>query len=139
MRALLAASGVLALVATGAMAQTAYPTVELLATGTTILGETIHYPTTGPARVTASIVTIMPGAEAMLHRHGTPMFALIQQGDLTVDYGARGQRTFKVGDSFVEAMAVTHRGLNHGSVPVKILTVSMGAEGASNVILDGTK
>ncbi|CAA7614741.1 conserved exported hypothetical protein [Magnetospirillum sp. LM-5] len=139
MKAFLLATGLCALIATGAGAQTAYPTVELLATGTTILGETIHYPSTGPARVTASIVTIMPGAETVLHQHGTPMFALIQQGELTVDYGSHGTRDFKAGDSFVEAMAVTHRGLNRGTVPVKILTVSMGAEGASNVVLDVKK
>lgn len=127
---------ILALAPLPAFSQAAYPTVEILATGTTILGETIRYPDSGPAKVTAVIVTIMPGAETVLHRHGTPMFAYLLEGDLTVDYGAHGTRTFKPGDSFVEAMDFPHRGQNLGQVPVKILAVSMGAEGAANVVLE---
>ena len=38
-----------------------YPAAPLLSTNTTILGETIRYPKTGPAHVTAAIVTLAPG------------------------------------------------------------------------------
>ncbi|MFZ4539908.1 hypothetical protein [Propionivibrio sp.] len=55
----------------------AYPTRELLSTTTTVVGEVIRYPTTGPARITANIVTIAPGAETVFHRHPAPMFAYI--------------------------------------------------------------
>jgi quercetin dioxygenase-like cupin family protein len=102
----------------------------LLSTGSTVLGETLHYPTGGPAHVTASIVTLTPGARTVLHRHGVPMFAYVLDGEITVDYGDRGKRTYRQGDAFMETMDVPHFGADAGSAPVRILTVYIGAEGA---------
>jgi quercetin dioxygenase-like cupin family protein len=113
----------------------AIPSVPLLSTGTTILGETLHYPTKGPAHVTAAIVTLAPGARTVLHRHGVPLFAYILEGEITVDYGDRGKRTYRAGDALMEAMDVPHFGADAGTQPVRILTVFIGAEGApANVI-----
>lgn len=114
----------------------AYPATELLSTGTTVLGETIRYPSTGPARVTSSIVTIAPGADTKFHRHPAPMFAYILEGEVTVDYGVSGKRVYRRGDALVEAMDVSHRGLNLGDTMVSILVVYMGADGTANVALD---
>jgi quercetin dioxygenase-like cupin family protein len=110
-----------------------YPAVPLLSTGKTIVGETIHYPK-GPAHVTAAIVTLAPGGRTIVHKHGVPLFAYILSGELTVDYGTHGTRTYKQGTSFMEAMDVAHFGVNNGTAPVKILAVYMGADGAENVI-----
>jgi quercetin dioxygenase-like cupin family protein len=106
------------------------PSVPLLSTGTTIVGETLHYPTNGPAHVTAAIVTLAPGAKTVLHRHGVPLFAYILEGEITVDYGDRGKRTYRAGDALMEAMDVPHFGADAGPQPVRILTVFIGAEGA---------
>jgi quercetin dioxygenase-like cupin family protein len=111
-----------------------YPSVPLLSTGTTIAGETLHYPTGGPAHVTAAIITLGPGAKTILHRHGVPLFSYILDGELTVDYGDRGKRTYRKGDAFMEAMDVPHFGVDTGKDPVRILAVYMGAEGAADVI-----
>jgi quercetin dioxygenase-like cupin family protein len=111
-----------------------YPAVPLLSTGTSILGETIHYPTAGPAHVTAAIVTLAPGERTILHRHGVPLFAYILDGELTVDYGTHGSRSYRQGQSFMEAMAVAHFGVNKGAQPVRLLAVYMGAIGAKDVI-----
>jgi quercetin dioxygenase-like cupin family protein len=116
------------------LAADAYPTKPLLKTNKTIIGETIVYPTTGPAEVKADIVTIAPGAETVFHRHGVPMFAYILKGTAVVDYGDKGMKTYKPGVSFLEAMTTTHRGTNPGTEPVEILAVYMGAEGSNNVI-----
>lgn len=105
-----------------------YPAVPLLSTGTTILGETIHYPK-GDAHVTASIVTLAPGARTILHRHPVPLYAYILEGELIVDYGTHGTRTYKQGTSFMEAMAVPHFGENKTDKPVRILAVYIGAAG----------
>ncbi|MFZ4539554.1 cupin domain-containing protein [Propionivibrio sp.] len=113
----------------------AYPTRELLSTTTTVVGEIIRYPTTGPARITANIVTIAPGAETVFHRHPAPMFAYILEGEVTVDYGAEGKRVFRKGEALVEAMYTIHRGTNLGTTTVSILSVHMGAEGTQNVEL----
>lgn len=112
-----------------------YPAIQLLSTGQTVVGETIRYPS-GDARVTASIVTLAPGARTIAHRHGVPMFAYILDGELTVDYGDKGKRIYRAGDALMEAMAVTHAGTNTGTVPVRILAVYMGAAGASDVIAE---
>lgn len=119
-----------------ARAENAYPTKDLLVTETTVVGEQIHYPTTGPARITASIVTVAPGADTPFHRHPAPLVAYILSGELTVDYGDHGKRVFRKGDALVEAMDVKHRGMNLGTEPVTLLGVYIGAEGTPNVVLE---
>ena len=107
--------------------------MPLLSTGTTIVGEPIRYPT-GPAHVTGSIVTLAPGARTVAHKHGVPMFAYILEGEITVDYGAKGKRTYRAGDALMEAMDVTHFGENTGTQPMRLIAVYMGAKGASDVV-----
>jgi len=129
----LAIIGLAMAASSAAIADQRYPALPLLSTGTTVVGETIRYPTEGAARVTAAIVTLGPGESIVRHKHGVPMFGYILDGELTVDYGARGKRRFVKGDALMEAMDVAHQGKNTGDVPVRILAVYMGAEGASNV------
>lgn len=109
-----------------------YPTIPLLSTSTTILGEKLRYPT-GDPHVTAAIVTLAPGQRTIPHRHGVPLFAYILEGEFSVDYGPKGIRTYKPGDSFMEAMDDAHFGFNAGSVPAKLIAVYMGAKGAADV------
>lgn len=125
-------AGALALAAAPALAD-GYPAVPLLATDRTVVGEAIVYPTSGPAKVTAAIVTLGPGESTILHRHGVPLFAYILDGAIAVDYGAAGVRTYAAGEAFMEAMAVAHRGTNPGQAPMRLLAVYMGADGAQNV------
>jgi quercetin dioxygenase-like cupin family protein len=111
-----------------------YPAIALLSTGTSIVGETIRYPRTGRAHVTAAVVTLAPGARTVMHKHGVPLFAYILDGELTVDYGKHGKRTYRQGQSFMEAMNVAHFGVNDGTQPVRLLAVYMGAKRAKDVI-----
>jgi len=111
-----------------------YPAAPLLSTGVTVLGEPIRYPTSGPAHVTASIVTLLPGARTVVHKHGVPMFAYILEGEITVDYGASGKRTYRKGDALMEAMDVAHFGENTGTQLMRLIAVYMGAKGADDVI-----
>jgi quercetin dioxygenase-like cupin family protein len=111
-----------------------YPAIPLLSTTTTIVGEPLHYPAPAAAKVTAAIVTVAPGDKTIVHKHGVPMFAYILGGELTVDYGEHGKRTYRQGQAFVEAMNVAHFGVNSGPEPVRILVVYMGADGSENVI-----
>ena len=63
------------------------------------------------------------------------MFGYILEGEITVDYGDRGKRTFHQGDALMEAMGAAHFGADAGPQPVRILIVFMGADGAPpNVI-----
>lgn len=129
-------AGAVAIVPAAADMQHGYPAKPLLSTGKTVADETIHYPTSGPAQVTAAVVTIAPGGKTIVHRHGVPLFAYILDGEVTVDYGDRGKHTYRKGDAFMEAMGVPHLGINNGTEPVRILAVYMGAKGAQNVIPD---
>ncbi len=104
--------------------------VPLLSAGTTVTGETVNYPEGVPAKVTAAILTLMPGDETGWHTHGVPAFGYVLDGELTVDYGDKGRRTYKAGDALLEAMTVAHNGRNSGSEPMRILAVFMGVEGA---------
>lgn len=128
----------LALLTTGVQArdQSYYPVQELLVTGKTIVGEDIQYPTTGAPKITVAVVTVAPGAPAAFHRHPVPLVAYVLEGELTVDYGPKGVKTFRQGDALVEAMNVPHRGMNLGSGMVKLLAVYIGAEGTANVALE---
>jgi quercetin dioxygenase-like cupin family protein len=116
-----------------AQAKADYPAVPLLSTGTTVVGETIRYPK-GPAHVTAAIVTLAPGGRTIMHKHGVPLFAYILEGELTVNYGKHGTRTYHQGQSLMEAMNVAHFGINNGSQPVRLLAVYMGSKRAKDVI-----
>lgn len=111
-----------------------YPAIKLYSGNTTVMGEEIAYPTAGKAHVNAMIVTLAPGEKTMVHQHGVPVFIHILEGEVTVDYGPRGMKTFKQGESFLEAMEVAHAGMNTGTIPVKILAVYMGSANAKDVI-----
>lgn len=106
----------------------------LLSTGKTIMDESIVYPTGAPAKVTTAIVEMQPGAETGWHTHGVPLAGLILDGELTVDYGARGKRTYKKGDSVAEAISIPHNGKNTGSGVMRLFVVYMGAEGVPTSI-----
>lgn len=133
-RTILAGALALALYATP-LAAADYQRTEMLFDGSqTVVGETLAYPTTGPAKVTSLIVAMEPGETTGPHRHGAPTYGYILEGQVTVDYGTHGKRTYRKGEAFMEAEGVTHDGVNDGDVPVRILVVFMGAEGTANVI-----
>jgi quercetin dioxygenase-like cupin family protein len=128
------AGGALALIAIGAVTAIAFepppPRVTpLLSTGKTVMGEPIVYPTSGPAKLTTAIVAMQPGTETGWHTHGVPLTGLVLEGELTVDYGDRGKRTYKKGESLAEAINVPHNGKNTGSDVMRLFVVYIGAEG----------
>jgi len=105
----------------------------LLKSGTDVLGAPLTYPAGTPV-ITSATVTIPPGGETGWHQHEVPLFAYILEGELTVDYGKHGTRTYKKGDSLMEAMNVAHFSVNNGTEPVRLLAVYMGASGAKDVV-----
>lgn len=118
--------------ATVGKAETAYQARKLLETTTDVLSQPIAYPG-GTARITSEIITLKPGEAGKPHRHVTPMYAYILEGEIHVDYGDRGKRVFRKGDALVEAQQAVHQGVNKGSTPVHILVVYMGEEGTDDV------
>jgi quercetin dioxygenase-like cupin family protein len=103
----------------------------LLSSGTTVIDQPIAYPE-GTPKVTGAIVTIPPGGETGWHLHEVPLFVYILEGEVTVDYGEKGVKVVKAGESILEAMDWAHNGMNKTDKPLRILAVYMGAEGVDN-------
>jgi quercetin dioxygenase-like cupin family protein len=101
----------------------------VLSTGSTVTGEPVRYPSGAPAQITAVEITLQPGQQTGWHTHPVPLFGYIIEGELTVDYGTKGKRTYLKGDGLAEAMNEAHNGHNMGPHPVKILAVFIGMEG----------
>jgi quercetin dioxygenase-like cupin family protein len=113
--------------------EASYRAVEtLLATNNTILDQALAYPASGPARVTAVIVSLQPGEETGWHSHDVPLFGYVLEGELTVDYAGYGTKVYLAGDSVMEAIGTAHNGRNSGARVMRILAVFMGAEGTTN-------
>lgn len=106
----------------------------LMSTTRTVMDEPIVYPTATAAKLTGGIVTLQPGDETGWHTHGVPLTGIILEGELTVDYGPRGTRTYKQGDAIAEAIAVAHNGRNSGTGPMRLFAVFIGAEGLQPTI-----
>lgn len=100
----------------------------------TILDQVIEYPTETPAQVSAGVVVLEPGAETGLHRHDTPLVVHVLEGTVTVTYGDGTVKEYPAGSTFVEAIGTEHNGRNDTDAPVKIYTVSIGAEGLENTV-----
>jgi len=103
----------------------------LLSGNTTIIDQTIAYPD-GTPKVTAAIVVIPPGKDTGWHTHAVPLFVYVLEGEVTVDYGSKGVKVYKAGDSLLEAENWAHNGMNKTDALVRILAVYMGAEGLAN-------
>ncbi|MDP2646450.1 MAG: cupin domain-containing protein [Desulfobacterales bacterium] len=119
-----------------ASAEGPYKKVQpVLDTTKTVMEENLLQSDGSSLHITSTIVTIDPGEVTGWHKHGVPLYIYILSGEVTVDYGEKGMRTFGPGDSFMESMAHWHRGTNRGKEPVRILCVYMGSDKAKNVIL----
>jgi quercetin dioxygenase-like cupin family protein len=97
----------------------------------TIVGQKIAYPA-GEPKVTAAIVVIAPGKETGWHSHEVPLFVTVMDGEISVDYGSKGVKVYKAGDSFLEAMDWPHNATNKTDAIVRIMAVYMGAEGKAD-------
>jgi quercetin dioxygenase-like cupin family protein len=106
----------------------------ILSTRTTVTGETITYPSGAPAQMTAVEITLAPGQQTGWHTHPVPLFGYILDGELTVDYGPKGQRVYRKGDGFAEATNEAHNGRNLADQPVTILAVFAGMEGVKDSV-----
>lgn len=100
----------------------------------TVLDQPIKYSKKTPAQVSSYIISLEPGQETGWHRHRVPLYAYVLEGTVTVDYDAGVTKEFAAGTAFLEAIKVWHNGINKSDVPVRILTVYMGAQGAKNTV-----
>ena len=101
---------------------------EVLATATNMVNEPITFPT-GPARMTAEMVSFEPGGHTALHQHPVPSFVYVLEGELEVRVEGQEPMRFTPGQVFVEPQNATMQAFNIAEGPTKLLVVSIGAEG----------
>ncbi len=106
----------------------------LLATSKTLRDQPITYPAVAPAKLTAGIIAIDPGAETGWHEHVVPLVAYMLEGELTVDYGPQCTHVYRQGDVIVEAIRTAHNGRNAGPGVVRLFAVFLGAEGVTDTV-----
>jgi quercetin dioxygenase-like cupin family protein len=106
------------------------PSLSIFSGNKTIIGQTIAYPG-GTPMVNAIILTVPPGAQYDWHTHQAPVFGYILEGELTIDYGSKGVRVYKAGESVLEAVDWPHRPSNRGAVVTRVLAINIGAEGVA--------
>lgn len=105
----------------------------LLQSGEDVLGAPLVYPA-GTPNVTSAIVTIPPGGETGWHEHEVPLVAYILEGELTVNYGEKGTKTYRAGEAVLEAVGWAHNGTNTGTVPMKLVAVYIGGGTKANTV-----
>lgn len=110
------------------------PSVEvLMSADKTVIGQPLGYPTGSPAKVTAAVVTMQPGQSTGWHKHDVPLFGYMLEGEITVDYGPKlGKKTYRKGDTLMEAISEPHDGSATSPGPASILAVFIGAEAIKN-------
>jgi len=117
-------------------AKTPYASVQEVFSGdTTIAGEPVRFPQENPS-VRSLVVTMAPGEKTDWHQHHAPMFAYVLEGEITVTYEGIGKKVYRQGDGLLEAMNVTHRGINTGETPVRILAVFLLGDDTKATVLE---
>jgi quercetin dioxygenase-like cupin family protein len=57
------------------------------------------------------------------------LYVHVLEGTVTVSYDGDIVKSYSAGDTFIEAIGTYHNGQNLSAEPVRLLTVSIGAEG----------
>lgn len=105
----------------------------------TMAGQKIEYLKTDQPEITAAMVEIEPGGEIGRHMHLISGYVHVLEGAVTVEMEDGTRHEFQTGQSFLEATKTWHNAKNLGKVPVKLLVVTPGEEGKSNLIRPETK
>ena len=103
--------------------------IPVLGEGKTILGQSFSYPTGAP-KIQNYQVAIAQGKPTNVHTHTIPVLVYVVSGQLEVDYGSKGKKVIKTGESYVEAINWCHQGRAAGNKPVTVQVTYLGQEGA---------
>mgnify|MGYP001626937217 CR=1 FL=1 len=99
---------------------------------TTVLNQPYNYPKGTPA-INPLNVTLGPNESTDWHKHPVPMWVYVTKGSFAVDYGSKGKRVVKAGDSYIEAINWCHKGIN-GVKKSKAIVVYLGESGVDSHI-----
>ena len=109
-------------------------TRQILKTGVAADGKPLLPTRPGVPELTVLEVNLAPGARTGWHLHPVPVFAFVQEGDLTVELADGTLKTYAPGQALAEALEATHEGRNLGKTPVKLVVFYHGTQGVPNVV-----
>ena len=101
---------------------------------TTQTGQSIEYPTDGPAQITSILLEFEPGSDLGWHKHLAPTHIYVIEGTVTVEFSDGRQEGFEAGNGFLPVMNVWHDARNLGSGPARALVVITGAKGKAGIV-----
>jgi len=101
---------------------------------TTMAGQKLEYLRTDKPEITSVLIEIEPGGEIGRHMHLVSGYAYVLEGTVTVEMDDGTRHEFQVGKGFLEATNMWHNAKNMGKTLVKLLVVTPGEEGKSNLI-----
>lgn len=101
---------------------------------TTQTGQSIEYPTDGPAQITSILLEFEPGDDVGWHKHLAPTYIYVIKGTVTVEFSDGRQEEFKAGEGFIPVMNVWHNARNLGSGPATALLVIAGVQGKAGIV-----
>ncbi|MDG2332918.1 MAG: cupin domain-containing protein [Myxococcota bacterium] len=106
--------------------------VAIEAPSQTVLGQAYTFPD-GVPLIEVFKITIEPGMKTAPHKHAIPLLAYVLSGELGVDYGSRGKKTFSMGQAYIEAINWCHVGYAAGDATVELLGVYLGQQDPNQI------
>ncbi|MBE7197947.1 MAG: cupin domain-containing protein [Parafilimonas terrae] len=100
----------------------------------TIAGEPLSYPSSGNPVITSEILTIQPGGWTDWMTHPVPAYVFVLDGTLTVEFVDGSKKSFGKGESFLQAHATWHRGLNEQGAAMRFLAVFIGEKDVPTIL-----
>lgn len=97
--------------------------------GVTVLDQRFEYPRGRPI-ITTRMLEIEPGNSTEWHYHAIPVVVTVISGQIVIDYGSMGTRTFVAGDSYIEAINTCHAVSVRGSELARIHSVFLSKQRA---------
>ena len=102
---------------------------KVLKTDTTNSGQKIYFPQSENNEVSILRITIPPGKSTGWHTHEFPVFAYVEEGELTVELENNKSLTFQKNSSFSEVINTLHNGINKGTENIILIAFFMGEKG----------
>lgn len=101
---------------------------------TTMAGQKLEHLKTDKPEVTSVLIELEPGGEIGRHMHLVSGYVHVLEGTVTLEMDDGARHEFPAGKAFLEATNMWHNAKNLGKTPVKLLVVTFGEEGRSNLI-----
>lgn len=102
--------------------------INVIGNGKTIIGQPYALPTTNQDLKPFN-VTIGVGKSTDIHKHPVAALVYVVSGEMEINYGSKGKRIVKTGDSYVEAINWCHQASSSGGKPVNVLVFYFNTEG----------